>query len=382
MSFSFVSPLARLAALAVMLLPAAPAAAQQPIHMSLVVPMTGPFAVLGTSQHQGAVLAVEQINAKGGINGRKIELSVEDSGASPTTAVTALRRSLSSRPVAVLGPIIGTQVLAMSPETQKEGVPFVVIPGTLKVTQIGNPWLFRFQVTDMVSRRVVTKFTVERLKKQRIGIIHVNDEYGIGGRDATIDVLKKEYKLAPVAVEAYGTTDRDVSAQLLKIKNAGADVLHVQGNSGDIAVVIKQIRQLKIDVPVIASTGLVAPATLKLLQPDELDGIYVETAGVPALESDPRVKEWMKAYEARWQRTPDWFAMQDYDAVMTLAQVMGAKGADREAIRRALREQKFAGLAGEVVADKEGNMYHTSRIFRFEGKAPKLVETISLEPQR
>ena len=376
MSFPFIPALARLAAAAALLMAALPTLAQQSIPMSLVVPMTGPFAVLGTSQHQGAVLAVEQINGSGGINGKKIDLSVEDSGASPTTAVTALRRSLSSRPVAVLGPIIGTQVLAMSPEIQKEAVPFLVIPGTLKVTQIGNPWLFRFQVTDMVSRRVITKFTVKR-----IGIIHVNDEYGIGGRDATIEVLKKDYQLTPVAVEAYGTTDRDVSAQLLKIKNAGADVLHVQGNSGDIAVVIKQLRQLKIEVPVIASTGLVAPATLKLLEPEDLNGIYVETAGIPALETNPKVREWMKAYEARWQRTPDWFAMQDYDAVMTAAEVMKGKGPDREAIRHALREQKFAGLAGEIVADKEGNMYHTSRIFRFEGKTPKLVETISLKPQ-
>jgi len=375
---TFLSGLSRLTALVLI---AMPAAAQQPVHMSLVVPITGPFAVLGTSQHQGALLAVEEINAKGGIKGQKIDLAIEDSGASPTVAVTALRRTLSSRPTVVFGPIIGTQVLAMAPEIQKEAVPFLVIPGTLKVTQIGNPWLFRFQVTDMVARRVVTKFSVERLKKNKIGIIHVNDEYDIGGRDATIDILKKDYHLAPVAVEAYGATDRDLSAQLLKIKNAGADVLHVQGNSGDIAVVIKQIRQLKIDVPVIASTGLVAPGTLKLLEPEELDGIYVETAGIPALETNPKVKEWMKAYEARWQRAPDWFAMQDYDAVMTAAEIIGSKGADREAIRRGLREQKFQGLAGEIVADKEGNMYHTSRIFRFEGKSPKLLEAIAVQPQ-
>jgi branched-chain amino acid transport system substrate-binding protein len=363
-------------------LAAAPTSAQQPINVALVVPITGPFAVLGTSQQQGATLAVEEINAKGGINGRKIDLSVDDTAASPTTAVTSLRRALGAKPIAVLGPIIGTQVLAMSPEIQKDGVPFLVIPGTLKVTQIGNPWLFRFQVTDMVSRRVVTKYTLERLKKNKIGILHVNDEYGIGGRDATIELLKSEYKLAPVAVEAYGTTDRDVSAQLLKIKNAGADVLHVQGNSGDIAVVIKQIRQLKIDIPIIASTGLVAPATLKLLEPEELNGVYVESAGIPALDADPRVKEWMKVYEARWKRAPDWFAMQDYDAVMTLAAVLRTKGVDRETVRKALREDRFQGLAGEIVADKEGNMYHTSRMFRFEGKTPKLLEAITVTPQR
>lgn len=357
-------------------------AAQEPVRMALVVPITGPFAVLGTSQQQGVVLAVEQINARGGINGRKIELTTEDTGASPTTAVTALRRAMSAKPVAVFGPIIGTQVLAMAPEIQREGVPFLVIPGTLKVTQIGNPWIFRFQVTDMVSRKVVTKYTMDRLQKKKIGILHVNDEYGHGGREATIDVLKKEYNTAPVAVEAYGTTDRDVSAQILKIKNAGADVMHVQGNSGDIAVVIKQIRQLNVDIPVIASTGLVAPATLKLLTPEELNGVYVETAGIPALDSDPRVKEWMKAYEARFSRIPDWFAMQDYDAVMTVAQIMREKGVDREAIRKGLREGKFNGLAGEVVADKEGNMYHTSRMYQFQGKSPKLLEAIAVEPQR
>ena len=338
--------------------------------------------MLGSSQQQGATLAVEEVNAKGGINGRKLEIVLEDTGSSPTTAVTALRRALGSNPIAVFGPIIGTQVLAMSPETQKDGVPFLVIPGTMKVTQVGNPWLFRFQVTDMVARRVVSKFTLERLKKTKIAILHVNDEYGIGGRDATIEYLKSEHKLAPVAVEAYGTTDKDVSAQLLKIKNAGAEVLHVQGNSGDIAVVIKQIRQLKIDMPVIASSGLVAPPTLKLLEPEELNGIYVETAGIPALDPDPRVKEWIKTYEARWQRTPDIFAMQDYDAVMALAAVLRSKGVEREAVRKALHAETFKGLAGEIVADKEGNMYHTSRVYLFEGKTPKLVETIALQPKR
>lgn len=377
---TFVSLAAGLFALAALV--SSSAMAQQVIKIAVVVPTTGPFAVLGSSQQQGATLAVEEINAKGGINGRKLEIVLEDTGASPTTAVTALRRALGSNPIAVIGPIIGTQVLAMSPEIQKDAVPFLVIPGTMKVTQIGNPWLFRFQVTDMVSRRVVSKFTLEQLKKTKIGILHVNDEYGIGGRDATIEYLKTEHKLAPVAVEAYGTTDKDVSAQLLKIKNAGADVLHVQGNSGDIAVVIKQIRQLKIDLPVIASTGLVAPPTLKLLEPEELNGIYVETAGIPALDPNPRVKEWIKAYEARWQRTPDWFAMQDYDAVMSLAAALRSKGVDREAVRKAMAADSFKGLAGDVISDKEGNMYHTSRVFRFEGKTPKLVDTIATQPQR
>jgi branched-chain amino acid transport system substrate-binding protein len=364
------------------LLAAGTVAAQQAIKVSLVVPITGPFAVLGTSQQQGAVLAVEELNAKGGINGRKIDLQVEDSGASPTTAVTALRRALGASPTAVLGPIMGTQVLAMASEIQRDGVPFLVIPGTMKVTQIGNPWIFRFQVTDMVSRRVVTKFTVEKLNRRKVGIIHVNDEYGHGGRDVTIEVLKNDYKLAPVAVEAYGPTDRDVSAQLLKIKNAGADVLHIQGNANDIAVVIKQLRQLNFDVPAIASTALLVPGTLKLLQDDELNGLYVESAGIPALSPDPRVKEWMKAFEARWKRQGDLYALQDYDAVMTMAEVMRKTGTDREAFRKALKEGSFRGLAGEVVSDQEGNMYHTSQIFRFDGRTPKLVETIALQPKR
>ena len=192
---TFVSLAAGLFALAALV--SSSAMAQQVIKIAVVVPTTGPFAVLGSSQQQGATLAVEEINAKGGINGRKLEIVLEDTGASPTTAVTALRRALGSNPIAVIGPIIGTQVLAMSPEIQKDAVPFLVIPGTMKVTQIGNPWLFRFQVTDMVSRRVVSKFTLEQLKKTKIGILHVNDEYGIGGRDATIEYLKTEHKLAP-----------------------------------------------------------------------------------------------------------------------------------------------------------------------------------------
>ena len=353
----------------------------QPIKLAFVMPLNGPFAVIGTSQLQGATMAVEELNAKGGVKGRKLEVTTEDSGASPTTAMTALRRVLGSEPAAVFGPFLGTQVLAMSPEIQRAGVPFLVIPGTLKVTQLGNPWLYRFQVTDMVSRKVTTKYTIDRLQKKKIALLHVNDEYGIGGRDATIELLKKDYGLTPVAVEAYGSSDRDVSAQIAKIKASGAEVLHVQGNSGDIASVIKQLRQLKFDGAVIASVGLIAPATMALLEPSDTDGVYVESAGMPAIDPDPRVKEWVKAYEARWKRTPDIFALQNYESVKVLATVIEAKGSEPEAIRKALKEQRYAGLMGDVVSDQEGNMYHTSRIFRFEGKTPKLMEAIAVAPK-
>jgi len=187
--------------------------------------------------------------------------------------------------------------------------------------------------------------------------------------------------LTPVAVEAYGSSDRDVSAQIAKIKASGAEVLHVQGNSGDIASVIKQLRQLKFDGAVIASVGLIAPATMALLEPSDTDGVYVESAGMPAIDPDPRVKEWVKAYEARWKRTPDIFALQNYESVKVLATVIEAKGSEPEAIRKALKEQRYAGLMGDVVSDQEGNMYHTSRIFRFEGKTPKLMEAIAVAPK-
>ncbi|MDB5796940.1 MAG: hypothetical protein JWP36_842 [Paucimonas sp.] len=360
---------------------ALPALAQQSHKFAFVMPLSGPFAVVGASQQQGAMLAVEEINAKGGIKGRKIEVTVEDSGPAPTTAVTALRRVMGGNPVAVFGPFLGTQVLAMSPETQKANVPFLVLPGTLKVTQLGNPWLFRFQVTDMVSRAVTVKYTVDKLQKKKIALLHVNDEYGIGGRDATINILKSEYNLAPVAVETYASTDRDVSAQISKVKSSGADVLHVQGNSGDIAAVIKQLRQQKFEHPIIASVGLTTPATMALLDQGETDGVYVESAGMPTVDPNPTVKEWVKAYEARWKRSPDVFAVQNYEAIKMVAQVIESKGADREAIRKGLREVRYPGLLGEVVADQEGNMYHTSRIYRFEGKTPKLMEAISVKPK-
>lgn len=360
---------------------AALSAQAQNHKFAFVMPLSGPFAVIGASQQQGATMAVEEINAKGGIKGRKIDVTVEDSGPAPTTAVTALRRVMGSNPVAVFGPFLGTQVLAMSPETQKAGMPFLVLPGTLKVTQLGNPWLFRFQVTDMVSRAVTVRYTVDRLQKKKIALLHVNDEYGIGGRDATIAFLKNEYKLAPAAVETYASTDRDVSAQIAKIKASGADALHVQGNSGDIAAVIKQLRQQKFDAPIIASVGLIAPATMALLDQAETDGVYVESAGMPALDPNPTVQAWTKTYEARWKRAPDVFAVQNYEAVKMVAQVMETKGAEHETIRKGLREARYAGLLGEVMADQEGNMYHTSRIYRFEGKTPKLMEAISVKPK-
>jgi branched-chain amino acid transport system substrate-binding protein len=372
-------PAAKLAAALLLTAASACAFAQSAIKIAFVMPLSGPFAVLGTSQIQGATMALEEINAKGGIKGRKLDVTTEDTGASPTTAVTALRRAMGNEPVAVVGPILGTQILAMSAEVERAATPFLVLTGTPKVTEIGNKWLFRYQVPDAIARQAISTYIIERLGKRKIALLHVNDEYGIGGTNATLEFLKSAYKLAPVAVESYGATDRDMSAQIAKVKASGAEILILQGNSGDVATVVKQLRQLKFDLPMFASNGLATPPTLALLDPADLVGIYVDSPGMPTVDSAPAIRDWTKAYQARWKVPPDIFALQEYEAVKMLAKVMEERGTDREAIRKGLSEVHYAGLLGDVWADPKGNMYHGTRIYQFgQNKTAKFVEAISV----
>jgi len=218
--------------------------------------------------------------------------------------------------------------------------------------------------------------------KRKIALLHVSDEYGIGGRDATLAYLKSAHNLAPVAVESYMSTDRDMSAQITKIKASDPDILILQGNSGDVATVVKQLRQLKFDKPFFASNGLATPPTLALLDASDLVGIYVDSPGMPTVDTAPAIRDWTKAYQARWKVAPDIFALQEYEAVRMLAKVIEERGADRDAIRKGLSEIHYAGLLGDVSSDAVGNMYHGTRIYQFEGnKAAKFVEAISVKPK-
>ena len=249
-------------------------AAGDPIKIGASISLTTAFAMGGLQQKSGIELAVEEANAAGGVPGkgdnRKVEVVYGDNAMSPTTAINALNRVLSDNPVAVLLSIRGTHVLPQLPLLLKAKVPGLTLTGVMKVTKQNNPYIFRFFPHDGMNKPPLIKYIVEKAGKKRIGVFFSAEDYGTSGRDETIATLKS-LGLEPVAVESHQPTDKDFSAQLDKFKDAKADIIFLQTFQAPSALILKQARQLGLNIPFALSSQSVAGSALKLVEAADIE---------------------------------------------------------------------------------------------------------------
>ncbi|RJF69393.1 ABC transporter substrate-binding protein [Rhodopseudomonas palustris] len=364
------SVLAALAAVALvgssLAAPNAFAQAKPKIVVGVVLPLTGVLAPYGKPNLDAISLAVDEANKAGGVGGREIELVVEDTQASNTTAINALNKVLQSQPVAIIGPGLGTQILAMMPMTEKAKVPLIAGPSTRRVTQQGAKYFFRDSSHDEADKVVLANFIVKDLKKTKVGIMHVMAEWGYSGRDFLTQELKK-LGVEPVAVASYQPTDKDMTAQVMAMKSADADVVYTQGYPVDEALVVKKFNQLESKADYVASASLCKAFLRDLVSASDMAGKYCQAPDVlPTINDRPAVKTFVEAYKKKAGFAPDMYIAQDYDAVGMLISVMKEKGADREAIREGMATKSYDGILGTYKADEEGNLWHSSVIMQIQ----------------
>lgn len=342
------------------------AQAKPKVVVGVVLPLTGVLAPYGKPNLDAITLAVEEANKAGGVNGREIELVVEDTQASNTTAINALNKVLQSQPVAIIGPGLGTQILAMLPMTEKAKVPLIAGPSTRRVTQQGAKYFFRDSSHDEGDKVVLANFIAKDLKKSKVGILHVMAEWGYSGRDFLTQELKK-LGVEPVAVASYQPTDKDMTAQVTAMNSAGADVVYTQGYPVDEALVLKKFNQLGSKADYVASASLCKAFLRDLVSAADMAGKYCQAPDVlPTANDRPAVKAFVEAYKKKAGFAPDMYIANDYDAVGMLISVMKDKGADREAIREGMSSKSYDGILGTYKADGEGNLWHNSVIMQIQ----------------
>lgn len=354
-----------------------PARAADDVVVALTVSLTTDWAIYGKNALASVQMAADKVNAEGGINGRKIKVIAEDAGNSNTVAVNALNKALGQNPAAVIGPPFATMIMAMLPVLKENPVPFLAHPGTRRTSQQGYEGMFRFVAHDGVSKVGWTRFAVEKLQKKKLGLLIVANEWGYSARDVTTATLKSRYKMEPAAIETYQASDKDMSAQLVRLKNAGVDLIVQQGHVPDTALILKQARQLNIGIPIMASSTAQTAALLDITEGADVKGLYVEGYPVPGLSDNPVINQWGQEWEKRTRSKPDQYAVVNYDLAMCLFEVMKKYGVDRPNIVKGLKEIKYTGLIGIYQADKEGNMLHEVTIYQYdEQKRARTVEKI------
>jgi branched-chain amino acid transport system substrate-binding protein len=347
------------------------AQAQEVKRLPILVPITGFVALEGTSQKNGALLALKDASARWKLTGEVI-----DTGAAPEGAITGFERALGNPPpIAVVAPILGTQMLALLPLAERYKIPLLTISGTAKITELGNRYVFRFFPGDTTVKLAQARYAVEKLGKKKPALLYQTTAYGQSGRDE----LAKHFAAlgAPLVYEeGLAPTVKDVLPALTKAVAAGADVLILQLHAPSTAMAIGQARSAGISLPIVAGSAMHQPATAALLSPAELAGVCAETSSSPISGGSDAMQRFAENYRREFSSEPDAFAVAQYDATMMLVEALLAGARDGEAVRAHLATHSYAGLAMTYRSDGAGNMAHDAQIVCFDGKtrSPKIVE--------
>jgi branched-chain amino acid transport system substrate-binding protein len=359
-----------LAGACALLLAAGPAVAQE-ATVPVLVPITGFLSLEGASQRNGALLAMRR--APKGVN---VKSEVSDTGTSPDVAVNALERVIAKdKPTAVVASMLGTQMLAMLPVAQEAKVPLLTVSGTARITELNNPYVFRFFPGDNVAKEAHVRYVVEDLGKRRVALVYQTTAYGQSGRNEILAKLKR-LNLEPVMQEALEPTIRDMSPTINKVRAANPDVVVIHLHSQPTALFVRAASQAKLGLPIVAGSAMHQPPTAALLEPGEMSGVCAETNASPVSGETPEMRTFLKLYRDEFAAEPDGFALGQYDAVAMMLEAV-AKGARTPAdVTKALGASTYKGLGMTYKSDGKGNMAHSAVIICYDGKSriPKVVK--------
>ena len=358
----------------------AAARAEETIRIGEYASLTGKEASLGQSSHRGTLLAIETINAAGGVLGRKLELITEDTQSKAGESGTVVRKLITrDKVVAILGEVASSRSLEGAPIAQRAKVPMVTPASTNpKVTEVGD-YIFRVCFIDPFQGPVMAKFALQSLKAKRIGLmVSVSSAYSVG--------LAKYFKEAYVAgggtivlEQKYQEGDRDFKAQLTALRAAGVEAIFNPGYYNEGALMVKQARDLGITVPMFGADSWEAQALIDL-GGRAIEGAYLCSHYSPN-DPSPRVREFVAAYKQRWgeDASPDSNASLGYDSALVLADAIRRAGStDRARIRDALAAtRQFPAVTGNITIDEKRDASKSAVILTVKDGRFHYVETIT-----
>ena len=368
---------ARLALLLACLLPPAPAA-EDTIKVGQYGAFTGKEAAFGTAARKGAILALEEVNAAGGVLGRRIEFLTEDNQSKQGESATIAKKFVArDKVVAVLGGNPSTNSLEAAPVYQTAKIPMIAISSTNpRVTEIGN-YIFRVCFIDPFQGAVLAKFARDTLHAGRAAILtSINNAYSVG----ISKVFRERFTAAGgviVADQKHSEGDKDFRAQLTAIKAAAPDVIFHSGNYTEGALICKQARALGYNGPLIGGDAWEAPQLIEIGGAD-VEGTYYSTHASPE-STAPVVQSFVKKFRTRWDgETPDSIAALGYDAAQLLVDALRRAGTTESAkLRDAIATTRdFPGVTGRITIDEQRNATKSAVILTVKDGKFKFVESV------
>jgi len=339
-----------------------------PIRVGHFASLTGDTATFGQSTDRGIRMAVDEINAAGGVLGRSLEVVSEDDRSVTEEARTAVQKLIQrDEVVAVLGEVASSRSLAAAPEAQRAGVPMISPASTNpKVTEVGD-YVFRTCFIDPFQGAVMARFAFEELKARRVAILFdFKQDYSVG----LAEFFRKTFlELGGeiVADERYTSGDIEFRAQLTTIRAAKPDAVFVPGYYTELGLIAKQARELGLTVPLLGGDGWDSAKTLEI-GGDAVEGYYFSNHY--AADSDsPKVQDFVRRYEARFGSKPDAMAALGYDAAGILADALRRAGTtEGPKLRDAIAATKdYEGVTGRITIDGERNARKDAVVLKIDG---------------
>ena len=319
------------------------ASAQETIKIGVIQPLTGSVAYNGTTDVNGSKLAADEINAKGGVLGKKIELIVEDGQCKPADTVNAAEKLIQrDKVVALAGAFCSSATLAAMPVAQNYKIPLVTgVSSAASLTEKGNQWFFRATETDALLAKAFAKILFNELKLRKVAYIGVNDDFGRGGV-AEFEKQMQALGATTVMKEYFEHGTSDFYTLLTKLKASGADGAFVAAETQDGSIFVKQKAELGIQTKVFGVGSWATSDFIKLTGASS-EGIYAAVPYASTMTS-PRNTVFVDAYTQRYKEAPGKYSAAGYNVINILAQAIDrANSTDPEKLREALTKTSYDG---------------------------------------
>src|SRR6478609_5538832 len=337
-----------------------PAAAQQePVKIVGLVELSGTGTTSGTNFDNGIKLAVKEINASGGILGRKVEYTSLDTQSQPQVAKALAQKAIDQGAYVVMGPVFSGSIMVSMAETKRAELPNLTGGEAAAITKQGNPYIFRTSFTQDTAMPKVARYLKDTVKAKTVSIIWVNNDFGKGG----LDTMKKALDAQGIKVAAEISTDPgqlDFSGAVLKAKQANADAIFVYTNEEESARALRELRKQGYDKPIVGETTLTSQKVIELAG-DAANGATAHV-GLTADAPQAGIKAFNEKFQKEFNSKSDHNGLKGYSAMYVVKAVTEKIGKfDQKAFAKAmhglkLSAKEYPGVLLDVTFDDNGDL--------------------------
>ena len=346
--------------------------------------LTGNVAVYGKSANMGFKMAVEEVNAKGGINGKKIQIIEADNKSEPSESGNSYTKLITKdKVVAIVGPATSGCVAAGAPICEANKIPQMAPCATAPNVTVVNgkvkPFTFRACFIDPFQGKIMAQFVEKSLKVKNIAILMDSSSDYAKGLAAVFQATHEGKGGKIVAKEAYLAKDVDFKAALTKIKATNPEAIYIPGYYEEVSKIIKQARELGINVPLLGADGWESPKLAEIAGANALKDCYYISA-FSADDKDPSVQAFVKNFKEKFKAEPDIFSMQGYNAGLILADALKrANSTDGTALAKAIEGTKDLPVAsGKITYDANHDPVMGALVITFKDGKATLKEKLAL----